>query len=176
MLPCCHDVLESNASMEFRGVQWDHGNHNDFMEYDGIPCLSSLWALAFWSDPLYAPLKQALQARFTWGGFKDVHSLVHMRCGLVVAFYRNGKRSQARIQYCISCGEVTTDPYVHGFGLQHVMFAMLSRPARPHRNAVYEVLRAYPSSKGFEFAVALCVAIDYAAQAFWKNPGPCMSL
>ena len=117
----------------------------------------------------------ALQANLAWDALRGVRSLCRLRAGLVVLCHKNGRVSQARMQYCIGCGDCVTDPYLHAIlscphwrSARDRVYEFTPRPMRNNRLAMYDLLKASPGDDHFAPLVALCVDIDRVAKVFWE--------
>ena len=104
-----------------------------------------------------------------------VYALCRIRAGLVVLSHKNKRVSQARLQCCIMRNACVSDPYLHSvLNCEHwasqreVLFAVRSRPGRMNRDAMYALLNICPGETAFDEVVQLSVAIDSAANDFWK--------
>ena len=123
-------------------------------------------------------LINALRTDTDWDSLRDSRSLVRARAGIFVLCHRGGKRSQARIQYCIFCGASTKqiDAYPHVF-LQCVhchagraaVLSSCGEPARVNHKALFKILATCPGDAGFNDVCALCATIDKTAADFWRR-------
>ena len=127
-------------------------------------------------DSEHALLRHMLSTAFERACLHDVMSFVLMRAGLVVVSHRNRSRSRARMQFCISCGAVVNDPYVHVLlccdvfsDVRLALFDVFGTPGRMNREGLYGILKLQAAQVGFVEAVALTAAVDRAADTFWRG-------
>ena len=124
----------------------------------------------------HALLQQALHVNMSWECLRDMRALVRLRGGLIVTSHVAYKRSEARLQRCTACNEITDDPYTHAllqcliFGNERrALFDIIGPPRRCNREAALMLLKLIPADDGFAQLVALSAAIDKASTVFWRS-------
>ena len=112
-----------------------------------------------------------------WSVHIKMRGWCRMRAGLPLLRSLNGRKSNARFQRCIFCGNGVRNGSVHAlavctFWANH-RNAFITASGSPAGTSAHQltvaVLGAHPGAPGFSAAVALADAVDERATSFWKE-------
>ena len=121
-------------------------------------------------------LSMALRCRLPWHVLVGCGAWIKLRSGALELGHIGGKKSRARLQYCIACDSESTDMYLHSIfrcpvfnAERSALFSCWEVPVRYNREALYVLLQLMPGDTGFVEAISLASSLEQLSVSFWKT-------
>ena len=127
-------------------------------------------------SPVSTALQECREADLDWDTLISVRSWCRIRASLVEVSTRAGRRSIARVQNCIFCGEPCRNPIKHVVGNCTHFSAEREKfkrsypgPLTSPEDVTLAVLQERPRGLLFKDALNLCTRVDREARKYWLD-------